>query len=303
MPAPNFFIVGAPKAGTTSLYYYLSQHPDVFMSAIKEPHYFAYPGGIPAFTGPGDMHSQRVMVVTEWDAYLRLFDKATSQRAIGEASAMYLAYPEAATRIREAIPDARIIIILRQPADRAYSSFQHMRRDGREPEENFERALELEATRIEQQWHPIWHYTRLSSYPELLEPYVQTFPAEQLRIVTFDDLVRRPHELMQELTAFLGVDPAWSFDFSEQHNPSGVPRSMWLQKYLNRSTPIKSLVKHAFPQPVREQMVRYAKTRNLNPAPTFDPEARSRLTRTFHDEISTLETLLQRDLTSWYAKE
>ncbi|HEX6473777.1 MAG TPA: sulfotransferase, partial [Candidatus Limnocylindria bacterium] len=130
---PNFLVIGAAKSGTTALWSLLRQHPQVFMPALKEPHHFAFDADQPApqFRGPGaNLHRD---AVTGTDAYRALFADAGEALAVGEASATYLYVAASVERIRAAIPDARLVAILRQPADRAYSSYLHLKRQGREP--------------------------------------------------------------------------------------------------------------------------------------------------------------------------
>src|SRR5689334_12703065 len=121
---PTFIVIGAGKTGTSSLYRYLMQHPDVFMSPIKEPLFFAFAGEHPKFAGPGDAELNR-RLVTSLEEYQALFEKGAHHRARGEASSAYLYYPTAARRLRELAPDTKLILTLRCPADRAYSNFLH----------------------------------------------------------------------------------------------------------------------------------------------------------------------------------
>src|SRR3954452_17434204 len=122
MTMPNFLIVGAAKSGTTSLYYYLKQHPQVFVSPVKEPKFFAYEGEKVVYRGPGDAENNRRLVNNLAD-YRALFGGANGAKAIGEASPVYLYSPKACERIRHYLPDAKLFVILRDPAERAYPSF------------------------------------------------------------------------------------------------------------------------------------------------------------------------------------
>src|SRR5690242_16429130 len=126
---PNFFIVGAARAGTTSLHGYLSQHPEIFLTERKDSHFFTahhFPG-----TGPGDETVNR-RVIHDEEQYLQLFASARGKKAIGEASPFYLCLPEAAERIARAVPEAKILMILREPVARTYSAYTLLARDGRE---------------------------------------------------------------------------------------------------------------------------------------------------------------------------
>lgn len=142
MTMPNFLIVGAQKAGTTSLHYYLKQHPQIYMRPRKEPHFFE--GMHWDFYRPGRI----MLAVTDLADYQALFEGVTDEKAIGEASASYLYSPKAPTLIKRSIPDARLIAILRNPPDRAYSNFLHCVRGGRESIVDFAEALRVEEERI-----------------------------------------------------------------------------------------------------------------------------------------------------------
>ena len=148
MRKPNFFVVGAPKAGTTSLYHYLRQHPDIYMSPIKEPRFFSLEARPMNFEPSYQMRAIRQAeevheylqgpmvgkcpsgIVYEWPDYLRLFAAATTERAVGEASASYLWSKTAASAIASRIPRARILMVLRSPAERAFSQYMNAVSDG-----------------------------------------------------------------------------------------------------------------------------------------------------------------------------
>ena len=133
MPMPNFLVIGAAKSGTTALYHTLKQHPQIFMSPVKEPHFFAFEGERPVYCGPGDRELFNPRVVFRLEDYVRLFDGLRAQTAVGEASVQYLMRSDAAAaRIRQHIPRAKLIAILRQPADRAYSHYIMLRSQGLE---------------------------------------------------------------------------------------------------------------------------------------------------------------------------
>ncbi|MDP6150009.1 MAG: sulfotransferase, partial [Gammaproteobacteria bacterium] len=165
---PTFLVIGAPKCGTTSLYHYLDQHPDVYLSPVKEPQYFAFAGQQLDFRGPGVTINN---AVTELADYRKLFSGASVEKAIGEASALYLSVPGTAERIRAQIPDVRLIAILRRPADRAFSSYMHLIRDDREPMRDFAAALAAEEQRIADNWGFLWRYKQLGRYYEQLKHY------------------------------------------------------------------------------------------------------------------------------------
>src|SRR5688572_5407956 len=163
---PDFLIIGAPKAGTTALHAALNQHPEVLMSAPKEPKYWLCAGAPPpAWCGPGDKHSQQEWIWRHSD-YERLFEPAVAGQVRGESTPFYLWSRGAHRRIAEALPDVKLIAVVRDPIDRAYSNWMHLWSDGLEPLEDFEQALAAQAERIDRGWAPFWRYIELGQYGE-----------------------------------------------------------------------------------------------------------------------------------------
>src|SRR5918994_33933 len=190
MTMPNFFIVGAQKAGTTSLYHYLNQHPDVFMSPRKEPFFFdrelnAHGEVVKQeFGGPGDQQAPKYVNIREYEA---LFAGAKGEKAIGEASPLYIYAPGTAERIKRYVPEAKLIALLRNPADRAYSAFLHAVRIGREPLSDFAQALREEDDRIWYNWHYQFHYRNRGLYYAQLKRYFEVFGREKVGIWLYED--------------------------------------------------------------------------------------------------------------------
>ncbi|HEX9660552.1 MAG TPA: sulfotransferase [Rhodothermales bacterium] len=157
MRLPDFLVVGAAKSGTTSLYHLLRQHPDVFMSAVKEPGFFALKNRDLQFNGPGDMNAIGRCSVNSLETYTALFDEAGSGVAAGEASNIYLYSPEAPPAIKAAIPNVKLIAMLRDPVERAFSAYLMMLRDNRETLP-FKLALAQAEKRAGQGWSYMWQY-------------------------------------------------------------------------------------------------------------------------------------------------
>jgi hypothetical protein len=288
---PNFLVIGAAKAGTTALHWYLAEHPAVFMSPVKDPSYFAY--GLDAegqlLWGDPEHHRFPVKSLIE---YQELFAKADNAVAIGEASTMYLECPQSAPRIRELLPAARIICGLRDPVNRAYSDYlMYLRSRGR----RFDPARDLTATSV---WaRPDSHWMRVSRYHEKLSRYFDAFPRGQIHVFLFDDLQRNPLAVMQEVYRFVGIDPGFVPDFETPHNVGGMPANMLLEGFLT-SKAIKSVVEPWLP--VRAaNWVRRLRTRNLRQAPPLPPELREELTRHFRADIERTSELIGRGLEHW----
>ena len=287
---PTFLIIGAHKAGTTSLYHYLNQHPQIFMSPVKETHFFSFLGHSLDFADPG-FEPNKLMAATTIEAYRALFAQAGEAVAIGEASPSYLYVRETAVNIHHHLPQVKLIAILRHPADRAYSNYLHCRaRTPQEPLANFAAALQAEPARIDQKWSPLWHYQQKGFYFQQLQPYFQLFSREQIGIFLYDDLVTNPQTMLQQIYQFLQVDPTFVPDFSKKHNVSGIPKNRLWRFAAQNSRWSRRL----FPETIRQRIKKTALTR-----PPFPLEIRQQLVALYRDDILQLQTLIQRDLSHW----
>lgn len=306
MTLPNFYMIGAAKSGTTSLNEYIDQHPQVYMSPIKEPHFFVLEGTDIDFHGPGDVRALDPMYVSTLDDYKNLFAGVKDEIAIGEGTTQYLYYPEVADKIHALTPDAKIIAFLRHPVDRAYSSFTHLTRDGRETHEDFERALQDEPQRIADKWAPLWHYAAAGYYHDNLKHYMDIFGEAQVKVFLFDDLKKDVGALLKAIFAFLDVDDTFEPDTSIRYNVSGVPKNRTLQSVqdllLTPNNPIKEMIKPLLPQKFRHRMlhkvVDHMRKVNYEKRP-LDPALRNRLTENYRDDILKTQDLIRRDLSHW----
>jgi hypothetical protein len=298
---PNFLILGAAKAGTTSLHSYLKTHPGIYLSPIKEPLYFAFPETRPVFTGPNSKRrNQDPTIIWKIEDYRRLFAGRTSEPAAGEVSPQYLYRECSPGAIRKLIPEAKLIAILRDPADRAYSHFCHSRRDGREPLSDFAEALAAEDKRIAAGWWFNFHYRNRGYYAKQLKRYLELFPREQILVLLYDDMVSDCQGLLRRICAFLGVDENHGFDTTERHNVTiGIPRSLFLDRFLNSTGPAKRLIRRIVPADVRLSTFHRLNALNLAPQPAFDPSVRRQLVSAFKPDILELEQLIDRDLSAW----
>lgn len=215
MTLPNFLIIGTMKAGTTSLYSYLSQHPQVYMSPIKEPRFFALEEAELSARQTNEHKAVWESSVTRLADYIALFDEVTDETAIGEASPIYMAWSnKAAPRIKHYIPDAKLIAILRNPVDRAYSHFSHNVKVGVEQSTDFAEALRLDE--IHQQW---W-YKKQGFYAMLLEPFRELFTEEQIKLFRYEDFQRDSVGVLREIFKFLEVDDHFVPDISVRYMQS-----------------------------------------------------------------------------------
>jgi hypothetical protein len=296
---PNFLIVGAPKCGTTSLYHYLNQHPEVHMSPIKEPkfitsHFIRYPS-----SGIGDARIQE-NVVKSYEDYCRLFSASPGVKALGEASADTLYYYNNAIQwIKKLIGNPRIIIILRNPVDRSYSAYMSLLREQREflP---FEEALEQEDIRKNNNWEYIWYYKDVGLYFNQVKAYMEHF--DRVNVYLYDDLKNNTLGLMKNLHEFLEVDSSFVPDINLQYNISGVPKNMFLHKLLTEANVLKSVLKPFLRMIMNDKMmertIENLKIRNLK-RPHMKHVVRRDMENFFREDILRLQELINRDLSNW----
>ena len=203
---PDFFLIGAPKAGTSALHAALARHPGLYLSPVKEPKYYLCGDSPPpAYKGPGDAHSN-----LEWiwqrDRYLALFDAAPDGLLRGESTPFYLYNRDARRRIAADNPDAKLIAVLRDPVDRAYSNWMHLWMDGLEPRADIVEAVSHEQKRIDAGWAPFWHYRGLGMYGRQLKDLYDHFPKEQVLLLRYRTLVEEPDQALGRVFDFLGVE-------------------------------------------------------------------------------------------------
>jgi hypothetical protein len=296
---PDFLVVGAPKSGTTSLYRYLEGHPDVYLSPVKEPRYFAFPDAPPRFVGPGAKDLNREIVWREEDYRALFAGRQPHHRAGGEASATYLWAPGAAERIARTVPESRLIAILRQPADRAFSHFWHNRARHREPLASFEDALAAEPERRRRHYSFNLYYAERGLYGAQLARYLQLFPREQVLVLLFEDFVRDPVDVMARVATHIGVDAEFSFDSTVRHNPRrGRVRFPRVRRLVTSERVVKSRLRAVVPRPLRRTLLRVGRS-TVEAPERLDPELRARLTKRFEEDIHQLEDLLGRDVSHW----
>lgn len=299
MTMPNFLIIGAAKAGTTALYSYLKQHPQIYMSPEKEPHFFAFEGEKLNFSGTaGEQEWLNSAAITDIENYRMQFQGVSKQIAIGEASALYLYIPKTPERIRHYVPDMKLIAILRNPVERAYSAFLYQIRDGLEPIADFAQALREEEKRIRENWVPIYYYQQMGFYYTQVKRYFDTFDRNQIKVYLYEDFSTNPINILQDTFRFLGVDDTFAPDVSLKHNVSGIPKNSAIYTFLKNPHPIKYILKPLFPEGLRRRVMASLKNQSLY-KPPLTPELRRQLIDVYREDILKLQDLIQQDLSRW----
>lgn len=295
---PNFFVVGAAKAGTTSLYALLRQHPDVFMSRPKEPHHFGQ-------VSPPHQLRWHFDAYTDSARYLALFKQARGFKAIGEASTSYLWHPEVPARIRRQLPHARIVILLRDPIERAYSHYLMHVREGIQ-KLGFYEALREDLRRTEWSWGISHFYIGKGRYAEQVRRYLDIFGPDKVKIVLFDHFKRDPRGRLFEIVRFLGLDgaPVARIDATKVRNPYRAPRGRWARILAGNTLSRvlgETLVPRRLGSFIYERMLLKAA-----PKPALDARAHELLVRLYEPEIDKLERMLRRQMPelhrSWQAE-
>lgn len=288
---PNFFVVGAQKCGTTSVYEHLRKHPQVFLPEKKEPGFFA--------TGPAPGQPEPIVQLRHCDSleeYRRLYQGSGDYPARGDLSTCYLWDKDAPGRISEACPAAKIIIMLREPVARAYSAYLWNKWRCRETAPSFREALRQDNMRSKTNWCTSFLYIECGMYYAQVRRYIETFGRDRVMVLLFDDLSQRPKELFTEIAEYVGIDPAGfgSANFSEAHNTYKMPRFQGAFRFA-RSKFSKELRQRVLPQPV-QRWLRSSKLLYGTRKPPLDDESRRYLQAIYDPDLALLENLLGRKL-------
>jgi len=280
---PNLFIVGTPKAGTSSLYAYLSKIPGIYMSPVKEPNYFS------SKTIP---EQSRIKPIRDRTKYLSLFKKVKNEKIFGEASTSYLSDPDAAKLIHDVSPDARIIISLRDPVERTLSYYFMLLRNGlmkgsfhEEVQKSLKvvgvyntRSLNLEA----------------GLYSGDVQRYLNIFGPTHVKILIFEEFVKEPKKIMKEVLSFLGIDIELNDFKDEIYNKYGVPRGT-ISQFLLKSFKVKRIAEKIIPTSSRRVIKEKFLLKNEQ-KPKMSEIDRDVLTKFYREDVKKLEKILGRKL-------
>jgi hypothetical protein len=296
-PLPNFIVVGAPKCGTTSLYHYLKQHPQIFLPARKELHYFSFHYMEQLLAGPGDRNILTTSCRT-FEEYAAYFAPARDEIALGDISPSYFYFTDVCKEIHERLGNPRIIVMLRDPVQKAFSQYMHLIRDSRETLE-FNEALAAEPSRIAQGYAAMWRYAESSLFTERTRRFINEF--EHVKVVLFDDLVYTPGETLVDIFKFLGVDPSVRVSHDSIHNRSGVPRSRLIASIISKPNPVTALARKVLPLGLTGKVKDLLQRANTGAKLKLDARARHTLEAYFDNDLDELEDLLGRPI-PWRGK-
>lgn len=298
MKLPEFLVIGAAKAGTSAFYKYLEQHPQVYASPIKEPHFFGLEGESFVIKGFADIEPWDDNSIRSFHDYCSLFKDVPSEAVAFEASTSYLYMPQAPERIKHYLPNVKLIAMLRNPVERAYSSFLYLMRNNREPLKDFSLALEAESDRIQDNWDWLYRYKDVGLYSAQIERYLKLFDANQIKFFLYDDFVTMPLYILREAYLFLGLDSSFEPDVSRKFNVSGIPKNKVAHQVVNNKSFLKSAIKAFLPQKIRFELKEFYYNTNLS-KPLLSDDLRSGLIGSFKLDILKTQDLINRDLSNW----
>jgi len=305
MPLPDFLIAGVPKAGTTALHAALAQHPELYLPAVKEPKFFLSDGPPPAVGGPGDVQTYQEHVWRRAD-YERLFDPAPPGARLGEATPFYLYDLDAHDRIRSLVPQARLILLLRDPVDRAHSNWTHLWNAGLEPEADFLTACYAEPERRAAGWADFWHYVSLGLYGRQVQRLFKQFPREQVLLLRYRDLKDDPAATLDRVCAFLGVSTGVLAAIPKENVNRHVVEDNNLNRVLRALLRAGGRFGHRFPVPLRLAARGPLLTvlhRKRGSRPVTTPQERAALLPLFADDIALLQDVTGERYDDWLSTD
>jgi hypothetical protein len=305
-PRPDALVIGAPKAGTSALHAALARHPEVYASPVKEPKYYLCTDAPPpAYVGPGDAHSQQEWVWRAED-YARLFETAPEGSVRLESTPFYLYLRSARRRIAEELPDARLVVVVRDPIDRAYSNWMHLYVDGLEPEADFVAACRAEEDRVRAGWAPFWHYRRMGRYGEQLADLFAHVERERVLVLRYRQLVDAPVETLDTVARFLGIEEG-RLDTVPPDNSRGFvrpgPRAVALGRVIRLGAAAGAYAPPEVWRQVSRPLVRALQHGGPDRRPKLSPDQRRELLDDCLDDIGLLEEVLGQSFDDWRSHE
>ena len=309
---PNFFVVGAVKAGTTAFHHLLNQHPEIYMSPIKEPNFFAQSDlkphlyvdqyrrsvsfNLDKYLQGSMQKTVHIADVKSWEDYRSLFKNVSAETAIGEGSNSYLFCPSAPLAISKKAPNAKIIAILRNPVDRAWSHYLMNRKLGYAVAPDFLAEFKADINKRPRGWGITSNYYELGRYAEQLERFFALFPRRQIKVILYDDFHRDPRNSLRQTFEFLGVDPSHSIPAHLRRNSAALPRWPLLHRLVINSTlPFK--LKRRLPDPIKNVTERLLLSGSR--IPRIQASQKDALLTFYESDIKRLALMLNRDLDNW----
>ncbi|MEO1099860.1 MAG: sulfotransferase domain-containing protein [Bacteroidota bacterium] len=300
---PDFLIIGAGKSGTTSLDFYLKQHPQVFMPELKEPNFFAYEAHSVSDFNDQETIKHYQQSITVFDEYKNLFIGAQAGQVLGEVSNTTMYMPHAIESIQKYLKNPKIIAILRNPAERLVSRFMHLERVNKVPKTTLEDVFNKESI-----WWKRADLVNEGMYYKHLSKFYSSFNNNNIHVILYQDLKQDVKKVLHEICEFLEIDTSYQFDTSVVYNKSGKVKNKAIQNLIGDNSKVINALKAAVPlvhsSLKRNKFLHSAvqKLRNKNlEKPNIDIAFKAKIINQIYDsDIKALEGLLNRDLSSWY---
>lgn len=296
---PTFFIVGAPRSGTTAMYEYLRPHPEVFMAPYKEPHYFAT-----------DLKAPNPWLGRFRDRknYLELFEGANKEKQTGEASVLYLFSKTAARNIKKFNPDAKIVILLRSPLKMVYSLYYQLFFAGEEHSPTLEKALSAEKERKRGIWRTpkstlamkeFFYYRELTKYGKQVKQYYDVFDKDQIHVIIFEDLAKDTAKVYKRLLSFLGLNQGFKPEF-KIINASQLVNNKMFKQLIPKLVLLTSILGYRVSMILRPAYFWLERSLSKKAKrPKVDPKLAVQLNKEFLPEVRKLSKIIGRDVTFW----
>jgi hypothetical protein len=300
MALPDFFVAGVPKAGTTALHAALARHPALFMSPVKEPKFFLTDGPPPDQGGPGDAKTYREHVWRRPD-YEALFKDAPAGTLLGESTPFYLYNRAAQRRIRAQVPGAKMIVVLRDPVERAHSNWTHLWSAGLDPIGDVVQACAQEDRRIAAGWADFWHYISQGKYGEQLQDLYSLFPREQVLVFRYRALLDNPAQTLDRICAFLGVREGLLTEMPRE-NVTAHPEPTLRHRALARALRAGHTITTALPGHAGSGLIDQLELvlqQDAAPRRPLTWEERQALIPCFETDIKLLEAITGENFSDW----
>ncbi len=300
---PDFVIIGAGKSGTTSLNEYLKEHPKIFMATRKEPNFFAFETLDPSIYDEEKSREYYFNSVLKIEDYYKLFEGAKEDQLLGEVSNTYISHAQAWERIKHYVPNAKLIAILRHPAERLYSRYFHLVRENEIPEGG---AME-EVFNRDSVWWRRPDLVNEGFYYDKLKPYFENFPKEHIKIFLYEEFIGDTDRVLRDTFEFLGIDPNVKVATDIIYNKSGEVKNKSVDALVGQNSGPILFLKKFLPGLHRylkesvwaNRVLNNLRNKNLD-KPGMDPDFRKRITQEIYQEdIEQLEKLLERDMSAW----
>ncbi len=295
---PDFIVIGAMKAGTTALYGFLCQHPEIIMSSRKELGFYAFEG-----EDPSAMWKGLVGNIKEYQAFFS--DPLRDNQLVrGEVSSVYMHFPTSISRMQYYVPSVKLIAILRDPCERAYSHYLYNVRDGREKERTFLKAIQRDDNaRKQSEANKYFGYLEKGLYFEQLSPYFQSFRRDQIMTLLYEDFCSNPEASMKKLYEYIGVDYQIDIDYRKRYNESYIPRSRAVYSFMHGNSNLRQFIRSFVPTSYKKAIRQTINRLNVAGRKDCDPESLNFLIQFYREDTAKLERLIGIDLTDWKTSE